>query len=183
MEEQKRLVLRILVIGSLILSGCQSPPRVTSSSALGTELTDSRMVDDDNPAEKPTTIQHYSTADMDLIPIGAKCEVKLRAADRTLIGRLESVNKSTLILSGVEEVTRHTSEQGVPMLNNVPYVKRMFKNVGTASTSRQIGSATVSSFEIEQIKAELRLDPYEPRDALNDDGARRTSRNADYDQR
>lgn len=92
---------------------------------------------------------------MDLIPIGAKCEVKLNTADRTLIGRVASCSTGTLVLADAEEITRHTNEQGVPMMANIPYVNRMFRNVGAAYSTNQIGSATISSFEIEEIKAHL----------------------------
>jgi hypothetical protein len=103
-----------------------------------------------------TVTQVYSPADMDRIPIGARCEVKLNTADRTLIGHVVSVSTGILVLRDAEELTRHTNEQGVPMMGKLPYVNRMFRNTGTAYSTREIGSATVSSFEIEQIKAHLK---------------------------
>lgn len=154
------LVAMCLVALLTTSTGCQrAVQRTPSSSVLGVEASTPQMVDDVYRVDAESTItQVYSPADMDLIPVGAKCEVKLNTADRTLIGQVASVNTGILVLQDTEEVTRHSNEQGVPILDKMPYVNKMFRNTGVATTTRQVGSATVSSFEIEHIRAHLKTE-------------------------
>jgi hypothetical protein len=160
--EGRRIQLGALYLVALLTTtiGChRAVQRTPSSSVLGVEASAPQMVDGVYRVDAESTItQVYSPADMDRIPIGARCEVKLNTADRTLIGHLASVNTGILVLRDAEEVTRHSSEQGVPMMNKMPYFNRLFKNTGVASTTRPIGPANVSSFEIEHIKAHLKTE-------------------------
>lgn len=92
----------------------------------------------------------YSSRQLADLPIGQPCTVEL-ASDRVIRGRISRASKDVLVLSDAEEIIAGTHETGVPMMSNIPYVQRMFKNVGTTVDYRYLGSETLSAFEIKTV--------------------------------
>jgi hypothetical protein len=131
---------------------------------IGVEASDPQLVDDVYQVDTKETITETFTPDqISQLPHGETCTVEL-TSDRVIRGRITQVKDDILILSGAEEVLTTDSERGVPaevgdslqdqeppVLRNIPYANRMFKNVGVAVESRPLGSETLSAFEIRSI--------------------------------
>lgn len=165
---QLRKSVTVLLLATLLFVGCQSAvDRAPTSSMLGSEPSLPLAADSTGPSStgpsstgsrSPQTVsQVYSAADMDLIPVGAQCEVQLKTADRKLQGRVQRVENGMLTLVDAVEFTRESSQAGHPIVAKTPYIKRIFKNVDAVYSSRPVGQATVNGFEIDRITAQLRL--------------------------
>jgi hypothetical protein len=134
--------------------GMTSPSATTN---LGVEATPLTMEQTLHAAPDNQVTQQYTAADMDLIPRGSECEVKLTTGDRTITGKVESVKNGAIVMRDATEITLHTSEQGVPILNRIPFASKRFRNVGAATTTRELGNVTLSAFEVDRITAHLTL--------------------------
>lgn len=86
-------------------------------------------------------------------PIGRMCKIQVKSdgpnTKTEYTGKLVRLTSKHLVL---DQVTRYgTNERGVPLLDKVPYVERLFKNVGIASESiagkKKIPRTQIVAFE------------------------------------
>ncbi len=83
------------------------------------------------------------------LPVGAQCTVQLKDSQRVICGQVRQASNEILVLDNASELVSATTETGVPTtLHGVPYVNRLFRNVGTAREQRHLGTETISAFEI-----------------------------------
>ena len=86
-------------------------------------------------AEEPAAVENgEGPAGDHLLPVGKECVVVIESGSGSLEvgGRLEQANERWLVLHAeIEE----RSDAGVPMLNKVPHVTRLFKNTGIARSA------------------------------------------------
>ncbi len=62
--------------------------------------------------------------------------VQLPTVGQTSIGTTVSVpDGGTILLGGIKRLSEQRSEQGVPILSKIPYLNRLFTNVGTGRTA------------------------------------------------
>jgi len=65
--------------------------------------------------------------------------VQLPIIATTSVSTVVSVpDGGTILLGGVKRLTETRNEQGVPFLSNIPYVNRLFKNVGIGRTTTNL---------------------------------------------
>lgn len=150
------LVCVVLLVGP---TGCQtlvSKPLTKNSSVteperIGVDFGDDPQNSVAGSLSGEASQRPYSASELAELPVGANCIVELKETDRLLTGTIESTGDTLLILRDANELFTHTAEAGVPMLNNVPYVSRMFKNTGRAVESRFLGHETLSATEIRSV--------------------------------
>ena len=164
-----RTAVALYLVG---LAGCQSQvvdsggsmPSAGPAETIGIEASEPQLVDGVYRVDTEEVITGTFTPDqISQLPNGETCTVEL-TSDRVIRGRITQAKDDILILSEAEEVLTTGHEQGVPIkarpvrqeqeppiLRNIPYVNRMFKNVGVAVESRPLGSETLSAFEIRSI--------------------------------
>jgi hypothetical protein len=85
-------------------------------------------------AEEPAAVENGEGPGDHLLPVGKECVVVIDSGSGSLEvgGRLEQANDRWLVLHAEIE---GRSDSGVPMLNKVPYVTRLFKNTGIARSA------------------------------------------------
>ena len=53
-------------------------------------------------------------------------------------GRFELANGGTVLLGGIKRLREGRNERGVPMLSKVPYISRLFRNVGIGRDAQSL---------------------------------------------
>src|SRR5690606_27869615 len=98
--------------------------------------------------EQKTRRREVSVADIPGLPdlIGEAQEietegttVQLPSYSFTTVTTTVSVpDGGTVLLGGIKRLSEGRTERGVPMLNKIPYVNRLFRNVGIGRTSQSL---------------------------------------------
>lgn len=137
---------RIVSICCLVLlTGCQQP--LVSPPA---DLPESARTDVANNLLGPDQLAELKA--------GTKCTVTLadstRENARQVSGTVASAADGVLVLSDAEEIITGRSERGVPAIGNVPYVNRLFKNVGVGVIRNPLGTETLSAKQIKSVRIE-----------------------------
>jgi hypothetical protein len=87
---------------------------------------------------------------------GTQCTVTLAESTwentREVSGTVASAAEGVLVLSDAEEIITGRAERGVPGISNVPYVNRLFKNVGIGVARKPLGTETFSAKQISSIR-------------------------------
>jgi len=144
----------------LLCAGCRNGVPDFSGSpgpSIGTDVAESESVDGIIPVGSDETIsQEYSADELGMLAPGTECTVALKASGRTVRGRIVETTPETLVLADAEETVMGKAV-GYPVMKNVPYMNRMFKNTAVAYESRYIGPETLSASEIETINVEYQM--------------------------
>lgn len=135
------------VFCAFLLAGCQqtlmSPPAGLPESA----LTEGQFEPSDNVLGPEQLAE---------LKPGTKCTVTLADSTsettREITGSVASAADGVLVLSDAEEITTGRNEQGVPVIEKVPYVSRMFKNTGVNVTRKSIGTETLTAKQISSVR-------------------------------
>lgn len=158
------LVRLVCTLSFVVFAGCLD--RVSESTAptdvvqpqerLGVEASKPQLVGDVYRIELHETPdgESYTADQLGQLPVGEMCHVKIAETGRVISGRIATVKEDILVLEDAEEIIIGVKEEGVPAVSKIPYVARMFKNVGVGVERRFLGSQTISSFEIDSIRVE-----------------------------
>ena len=89
--------------------------------------------------------------EIESLPIGSTCVVELIGSQRELHGRVAQVDERTLVLADAQEHVPYSSTQGIPIVDKIPYVNRLFKNTGVAMRINPIDSPAIDASEINYV--------------------------------
>ena len=63
----------------------------------------------------------------------------------------------TVLLGGIKRLQEGRTERGVPMLDKLPYINRLFKNVGIGRTTKSLMLMVTPRIIIQEEEEELLL--------------------------
>lgn len=135
------------VFCAFLLAGCQQTLMSHQAGLPESALTDGQ-IDESEDVLGPEQLS-------DLKP-GMECTVTLADSTwentREVAGTVASAADGVLVLSDAEEITIGRSERGVPVVSHVPYVNRLFKNVGVGVVRKPLGTETFSAKQISWVQ-------------------------------
>ena len=112
-----------------------------------------------------TTVQDPSNPDNDVVNHATKTvsgtTVQLPSFAFTTVTTTVSVpDGGTVLLGGIKRLREGRSERGVPMLDKIPYISRLFKNVGIGRETESLMLMVTPRIIIqEEEEAKLGLSP------------------------
>jgi len=135
------------VFCAFLLAGCQQNFMSPQAGLPESALTDGQ-IDASDDVLGPEQLS-------DLKP-GMECTVTLADSTsentREVTGTVARAADGVLVLSDAEEITTGRSERGVPGVSSVPYVNRLFKNVGVGVIRKPVGTETFSAKQISWVR-------------------------------